>query len=118
MTADTKTTDEMRALLMQEQQKIEANLSRIAKPTDKKEGDYETSFDDLGQTKEDNATEVELYSDNLPIEIALEKKLKDVMDALEKIESGKYGFCERCGKEIAMERLRVNHSARTCTQCK
>lgn len=118
MSTDTKIMGEMRALLLQEQQKIEANLSRIAKPTDKKEGDYETSFDDLGQTKEDNATEVELYSDNLPIEITLEKKLKDVMDALKKIATKKYGVCERCEKEIAIERLRVNPSARTCTQCK
>lgn len=110
--------EELRTSLLQEQKIIEANLSRIAKTIDKKEGDYETSFDDLGQTKEDNATEVELYADNLPVELSLEKKLRDVLDALERIKSGTYGICDRCGKEIAIERLKVNPSARTCTKCK
>lgn len=118
MSINKNVAEKLHASLLQEQQTIETNLSRIAKTIDKKEGDYETSFDDLGQTKEDNATEVELYADNLPVEITLEKKLRDVMDALEKIDNGAYGICERCGKEIAVERLEVNPSARTCTKCK
>lgn len=47
----------------------------------------------------------------------LEKKLADVDLALEKIEKGKYGVCERCGKEIPAARLAILPEARYCIDC-
>lgn len=44
----------------------------------------------------------------------LEKKLKDVRDALEKIKEGTYGICEKSGQPIEIDRLEANPSARTC----
>jgi DnaK suppressor protein len=41
----------------------------------------------------------------------------DVVEALERMESGKYGICETCGKEIAIERLEALPSAKECIQC-
>jgi len=37
--------------------------------------------------------------------------------ALEKIEKGNYGQCERCKKSITMERLKVLPWARNCINC-
>ncbi len=109
--------DELKTLLLKEKVELEENLTRIARPIDKERGDYETSFGEIGTDREDNTTEVEQYTDNLPIEITLEKNLQDVISALERIEKGTYGFCENCQKEIDIERLRANPSAKTCIKC-
>lgn len=109
--------DELKALLLKEKSDLEENLSRIARPVDKEKGDYETTFGEVGTDREDNTTEVEQYTDNLPVEVTLEKKLQDVISALDHMEKGTYGFCENCQKEIDIERLRVNPSAKTCIKC-
>ncbi len=38
--------------------------------------------------------------------------------ALERIEQGKYGYCEECGKPIPVERLKAVPHARLCIECK
>lgn len=43
---------------------------------------------------------------------------KEVMAALERIEAGSYGTCERCGQEIAPERLLAVPTTRLCMSCK
>ncbi|MCK5533484.1 TraR/DksA family transcriptional regulator [bacterium] len=44
--------------------------------------------------------------------------LGNVEDALLKIEKGTYGSCEKCGKEIEIERLKVMPFAKFCINCK
>jgi len=46
------------------------------------------------------------------------KDLKDIEDALDKIEAGTYGICEECGKPISEARLKVLPTARLCITCK
>jgi RNA polymerase-binding protein DksA len=118
MALDKKTLDELKAALVAEKEELEKNLGRIARPVDKEEGDYETSFEELGTDKDDNATEVDQYTQNLSVENTLEKKLQEVLDALERMENGTYGKCTNCAGEIPVERLRANPSARTCINCK
>jgi len=114
---DAKTLLELKEMLLKEKGELEENLSRIAKPIDKKEGDYETSFDDIGTDREDNATEVGEYTDNLSVELTLEKRLQEIIEALSRMKDGTYGFCENCKKEIDIERLRANPAAKTCIKC-
>ena len=114
---DQKTLSELKGLLIEEKEKLEEGLSRIAKPIDKKEGDYETNFDEIGTDREDNATEVDQYSDNLSVETTLEKRLQEIIEALERMENGTYGLCDNCKKEIDIERLRANPAAKTCITC-
>lgn len=117
MGLDKKTIEELKSALLKEKTELEKDLERIARPIDKKEGDYETSFEDIGPDREDNASEVEQYTDNLPVEFALEKKLKDILEALERMEKGTYGICENCNREIDLERLEASPSAKTCIKC-
>lgn len=117
MAMDKKVIEELKALLLKEKEDLESNLSRIARPVDKKGGDYETKFEEIGTDKDDNATEVDQYTGNISVETSLEKQLQDILSALERIEKGTYGICENCGKEIDIERLRVNPSAKTCIKC-
>lgn len=117
MTVDSKLQSELKEALIKEKTELEENLGRIAKPTDNK-GDYETSFEDIGRDVDDNITEVEQYTDNLSVETTLEKRLKDINDALGRMDGGTYGTCSDCDEEIEIERLRANPAARRCVTCK
>ena len=48
------------------------------------------------------------------LEEGAQQTLKDIDDALRKIENGSYGTCEVCGKAIAPERLAAIPWARLC----
>jgi DnaK suppressor protein len=43
--------------------------------------------------------------------------LRDVVSALQRIEDGSYGSCERCGEPIAEKRLEALPFARHCIAC-
>jgi DnaK suppressor protein len=54
---------------------------------------------------------------NVALLSQLEKKLEGVHAALRSIDKGKYGICERCGKDIAPERLEIRPDATLCVSC-
>lgn len=54
---------------------------------------------------------------NVALVSQLERKLEGVEAALRSIEKGKYGICERCGKEIPTERLEIRPDATLCVTC-
>jgi len=43
--------------------------------------------------------------------------LREVDEALDRIEEGTYGICEGCGKPIAVRRLEIKPFAKYCVQC-
>lgn len=116
MTLDPKILAELKEKLLEEKTKVQQDLGRIAKPSTSA-GDYETNFSEIGTDEDENASEVEEYADNLALENTLEKQLKDILEALERIENGTYGKCENCDAEIPLERLRAYPAAKTCINC-
>lgn len=46
------------------------------------------------------------------------EKLREIEDALERIEEGTFGACEQCGAKIPKGRLKVMPLATTCVACK
>ncbi|WP_457755151.1 TraR/DksA family transcriptional regulator [Thermovibrio ammonificans] len=46
------------------------------------------------------------------------KYLKKIEKALQKIEDGTYGICEKCGACIGYERLKLRPVAELCIKCK
>lgn len=109
--------DQFKTKLLEAKNRLESELLRFAKPTDQL-GDYETRFDDIGKDADENASEVEEYTDNLALENTLEKELRDVNDALSRMEKGSYGICDDCRQEIDIERLKAYPAARNCIKCK
>ena len=102
---------------------IEQELQRFAKKDQKLKGDWDTKFPKFdggagSQLLEDAAEEVEEYVTMLPIEHNMETRLKDINLALEKIEKGQYGKCEKCNKPILKEKLKVCPEARFCVKCR
>jgi RNA polymerase-binding protein DksA len=43
--------------------------------------------------------------------------LREVDEALERIEAGNFGLCELCGEPIVRERLKAMPHARNCIEC-
>ena len=46
------------------------------------------------------------------------KLLKRIDEMLSKIDSGDYGYCEKCGVEIGLSRLEARPTATLCIDCK
>lgn len=44
--------------------------------------------------------------------------MKKIRKALEKLDEGNFGVCEKCGKEISEERLKARPMAALCIKCK
>jgi DnaK suppressor protein len=54
---------------------------------------------------------------NVALVSQMEYKLEGIDAALRAVDKGTYGLCERCGKEISVERLEVKPDATLCVQC-
>ena len=46
------------------------------------------------------------------------KLIKKIDETLGRIESGDYGFCDKCGVEIGIKRLEARQTATLCIDCK
>lgn len=119
---DKKLLNELKQKLEKEKENIEKELEKFADKDKKLKGDWDTRFpqwngDSGSSALERAADQVEEYSNLLSLEYNLETRFKDINLALEKIERGNYGKCEKCGKEISKERLKVYPVAKTCGKC-
>lgn len=86
----------------------------------------------LGMALEDSISELSTYdqhpgdvgtemferSKDLALREADRIELEAIDDALLRIENGKYGYCDTCGKEIPVERLEVIPYTTICKDCK
>jgi len=120
---DKKLLKELKEKLEKEKSQIEEELKKFAKKDEKLKGDWDTRYPkwdgEAGSSSlETMADELEEYESLLPVEHVLELKLRDIDSALEKIKKEKYGICEKCGKEIDIERLKTIPEARFCLKCK
>jgi RNA polymerase-binding transcription factor DksA len=80
-------------------------------------GDWGPSVDSNEQAEADENSEADA-SEELSIRSAtvaqLEIQYRSIKRALDKITTGNYGQCEICNSPIAVERLNILPSARTC----
>lgn len=47
----------------------------------------------------------------------LEEEVRECQSALLRVDAGQYGFCQRCGEEIELNRLMANPTAVLCVSC-
>lgn len=110
-----KDTEQFKERLLAEKAELEEELSGIGKRNPENPGEWDPTSGGLEVDSADEnevADKLEELEDNSGIAVKLEGQLKDVSDALERIEEGTYGICEICGKPIDVERLKANPSAR------
>ncbi|HZX50081.1 MAG TPA: hypothetical protein VFE94_02915 [Candidatus Paceibacterota bacterium] len=116
-----ETTDigELKTRLEKEKERLESELASFATKDPNVKGDWDSKYPRIpGSNLEEAADEVEEYSTRLHLEHSLETKLKDINDALDRIEKGTWGTCQNCGNPIATERLQISPEAATCGKCK
>ena len=101
---------------------LEAELARLSQHIRKIE---ETALHEQAarETSGDLASYAETGTDNFERETALNiatgesGRLRDVAEALQRIQQGAYGVCEGCEDEIPKKRLEAFPSARFCIKC-
>ena len=115
---EKKIIEELKEKLETEKKSITKELETFATKDPNLKHNWDTKYPNQEDgDKDDEADEVQEYNNKLSVEYSLELKLKDVNMALEKIENGKYGICENCGKDIDIERLQACPEAKTCLKC-
>lgn len=116
---DEKTLAELKKILIEKRGKITAQLETFAGKSKDLKGDFDTKFDEVGDRPEENASEVEMYENNLGVEHQLELDLAAINEALAKMDKGTYGICTNCGKPqtIDIKRLKAFPEAKTCIKC-
>lgn len=103
--------DYFKNLLLDRKKQIEKNIKeKILEIEDLKNVDVN-----------DDGDYVSLYTNSL-IDNAISenqiKELKEINDALKRIEDGTYGICEMCGEPIRKLRLKVKPHAKYCIVCR
>jgi len=110
-------TQKLKEKLENEKKSIIKELESFASQDPKQKNNWETKYPNREDgDKSEEADEVQEYENKLSVEHSLELKLKDVSEALDKIENGNYGVCEKCGKPIEEERLKAVPEAKFCVK--
>ena len=110
---DERTVAEARAALQEHRANLRTEIATLGADPDADEAAF---VDDRGFA--DSAHSTAERSRLLSVVTALRENLRDVDHALEKVERGTYGACERCGRPIAPERLEALPWAALCIDCK
>lgn len=105
-------------LLEKEKITIQKELLKFAKKNPHNKDDFDARFPEFGNEEDDNAREIADYTANKPLEITLEKTLRDVNKSMERIKKGSYGICKYCDKPIDQKRLLARPMSSACVSCK
>ena len=107
--------EEMRGALAAEKDAVEEELAMHGKVSPK---GWTGSSDSEGEEADpiDAADNIEELAVNVPLVVELEKRRKDIDDALEKMDKGTYGICETSGEPIPLKRLEADPAARTLVE--
>lgn len=117
MAFDTAFLDEMREQLNTAKARLESELAKFGRRSAQGDDDFTTTWEDYGEKEEENAAEVAAYSDSLGLEATFEPELREVIEALTRLDAGAYGLCKTCGRDINKPRLQARPMATLCIEC-
>jgi len=105
--------------LEEEKRVVEGQLKSLGRENPKIPGDWEATGGELEtlsplQDSNEAADKLEEYEERREETDQMEIRLREINEALQKIEKGAYGICEVCGGQIEEDRLEANPAARTC----
>ena len=104
--------------LLEDRERILADINGLENDTLDREGRY--SSDNRSRYAShiaDAADQDYTRSFNLNLASNERRILREIDEALDKIEAGTIGVCESCGGRIPLKRLRAKPSARHCLKC-
>ena len=113
-------TKHLKNKLLAEKTVLLNDLKEIAVVKNKKNpDDWEAVPDKInGHSADPNEAgdRIESYENNTALVRQLERRLLEVDEALTNMDSGKYGLCRVCNKQIESDRLEANPAAPTCKE--
>ncbi len=110
--------NQIKEKLLEEKANLEKELAKFAHPSKKDPSDYKSDFPNYGDDETENTNEVATFDVNLTLEATLEKELRDVNKALDRIKKGIYGTCKYCKQPINGDRLLARPTSSACITCK
>lgn len=113
---DATHTKEFKNRLEKERDILQGELASLGMQNPGNPTDWEPKAEvgEFGADRNDNADIIEALHENNAAINELEARLREVNEALERIDGGTYGVCEVSGDPIEVERLNANPAARTC----
>jgi DnaK suppressor protein len=103
-------TETLRTLLLRERNKAFAQVREYRR--DQEDEATPLPVDELDAAR--TLAEVETHASLIE---QVERRIKQIDDAFFRLEQGRYGVCEECGNEIALERLEALPFATRCVDC-
>lgn len=108
--------EKFREMLLLEKNRLLAK-SRRTRNFSEDQSDEVSELSDYDNHPADAATETFERAKNLAIDENMVHLVERIDRAIEKIDDGSYGICDRCGREISRERLKVLPHATFCVEC-
>lgn len=115
---DQATIDKIKKELLARQTEITNELKELAGDTDSGQKKKRVKFPNFGDKTDENAQEIGEYSTNLATDKVLKNSLRDINNAINRIEKGTYGQCKYCQQPIDKKRLLARPVASACIKCK
>jgi len=115
MATDSKMNNKDIKKFKEQLMRLREELLSLVQKTTENEKEYPSSEvgDTIDQAADSSAREL-LFELN----DSEKQRLEDINTALQKIEKGTFGICEKCGGEITRKRLQAVPYARYCINCK
>ena len=113
-------TDRFRQMLLEERERVQDAIRNLhaENPGSLEDETGELVSGSIDQHLGDMATETFDREMGYTLEDNAESVLAAIESALRRIDDGTYGTCQRCGKQIAPERLEALPYAELCIDCK
>jgi RNA polymerase-binding transcription factor DksA len=107
---------EFKEELLLEKKSLEEQLATIAQPSAGNPAEWEAIQRDTDQEADpsDQADHLDEYQENRAVVDVLNARHREIITALDKIDTGTYGMCEVCNAPIEHERLEAESTASTC----
>lgn len=110
--------DQITIVLTEKKERLEKELGLFATPNAHAEGDFDAQYPEFGDKDDENAQEIAQFTARKPLEITLEKELRDINKALKRLSEKNYGICKYCEKPIDKKRLLARPTSGSCVSCK
>ena len=107
---DKKTVEHFRKVLLKERERIIGDVKQMD------ESSKEMGTDGIQDIGDEAAT---IYNKQILLTLNENERmrLRELDEALDRIEGGTYGVCEECGEPVGLKRLEVRPVAKYCVPC-
>ncbi len=109
-------TERIRLALKERRQELQVEYDQTL--VDITEMQRERLTDSAGDDQADTGTKTFEREQEISLANSIKERITQVERALERLDEGGYGWCERCGNPIPVERLAAFPSATLCVTCK